>query len=275
MSACGIFRVQPTFLAATVLCLAASTNACSSEPQALHSHPIPGCEMHDIAPCDTKTRACQQSRFEFAACLRGAVGGAPPPLTLITEEDYVAYVNGTSEGRDLPTNHFEIAMTWLGLAQHGSFNFVPVTKESIADWFGTYRWRQRDLLVIDHGRPADDVASNVALVKAMIRALRDRDIQVGTWTTVVSVNDVDSNWGSRRDVLRRSPISFRIAIRPRSMGETLGVSTSSHRSTLAFATTLLGSARNHRLTWGPTLASPRILARAPCILRGKGAAWMR
>ncbi len=196
MSACGIFRVQPTFLAATVLCLAASTNACSSEPQALHSHPIPGCEMHDIAPCDTKTRACQQSRFEFAACLRGAVGGAPPPLTLITEEDYVAYVNGTSEGRDLPTNHFEIAMTWLGLAQHGSFNFVPVTKESIADWFGTYRWRQRDLLVIDHGRPADDVASNVALVKAMIRALRDRDIQVGTWTTVVSVNDVDSNWGA-------------------------------------------------------------------------------
>ncbi|MEI9952659.1 MAG: hypothetical protein WDO74_27670 [Pseudomonadota bacterium] len=108
----------------------------------------------------------------------------------------MAYVNGTSEGRDLPTNHFEIAMTWLGLAQHGSFNFVPVTKESIADWFGTYRWRQRDLLVIDHGRPADDVASNVALVKAMIRALRDRDIQVGTWTTVVSVNDVDSNWGA-------------------------------------------------------------------------------
>jgi hypothetical protein len=51
-------------------------------------------------------------------------------------------------------------------------------------------------LIIDHGKPASDVASNVALVEALIRALRDRDIQIGTWTTVVSVNDVDSSWGA-------------------------------------------------------------------------------
>ena len=87
-------------------------------------------------------------------------------------------------------------MTWLGLAQPGSFHSVPATKESVAHRFGTYRWKQRDLLVIDHGKPADDVASNVALVEAMIRALRDRDIQIGTWTTVVAVNDVDSSWGA-------------------------------------------------------------------------------
>jgi len=196
MSDCGISTVQPGFLASTVLCLAALTNACSSDMQASHSYPIPGCEMYDIAPCDTKIRACQQSRFEFAACLRGAAGGEAPPLTLMTEEAYVAYSNGTSEGRDPPTNHFEIAMTWLGLAQPGSFNFVPATKESVAGWFGTYRWRQKDLLIIDHGKPAFDVASNVALVEALIRALRDRDIQVGTWTTVVAVDDVDSNWGA-------------------------------------------------------------------------------
>jgi len=196
MSNCGISQVLPRLLATTVLLVAALSNACSSDTKAPHSYPIPGCEMHDIAPCDTKTRACQQSRFEFAACLRGAVGGAPPPLTLMTEDDYVAYINGASEGRDPLTNHFEIAMTWLGLAQPGSFNFVRVTKESVADWFGTYRWRQRDLLILDHGKPAADVASNVALVGALIRALRDRDIQVGTWTTVVSVNDVDSNWGA-------------------------------------------------------------------------------
>jgi hypothetical protein len=196
MQDCGISSVKPNFLARAVLCLAALSNACSSDPQAPHSHPIPGCEMHDMTPCDAKTVACQQSRFEFAACLRGAVGGAPPPLTLMTEDDYVASVNGASEGRDPPTNHYEIAMTWLGLAQPGSFHFVPVTKESVAHWFGTYRWRERDLLVIDHGKPADDVASNVALMAALVRALRDRDIQVGTWTTVVAVNDVDSSWGA-------------------------------------------------------------------------------
>jgi hypothetical protein len=192
----GYSSVRRTFLATTVLCVAGLSSACSGDAQAPHSYPVPGCEMHDIAPCDARTRECQQSRFEFAACLRGAVGGAPPPLTLMTEEAYVTYCNGGSLVPDPPTNHYEIAMTWLGLAQPGSFKFVPVTKESVAKSFGTYRWRERDLLVIDHGKPADDVASNVALVEALIRALRDRDIQVGTWATVVSVNDVDSNWGA-------------------------------------------------------------------------------
>jgi hypothetical protein len=196
MSDRGIPRVQAIFLARAAVCLAALSSACSSDPQAPDAHPFPGCEMHDITPCDAKTVECQKARFQFAACLRGAVGGAPPPLTLMTEDEYVDYVNRTTEGRDLPTNHYEIAMTWLGLAQPGSFNFVPLTKEGVAEWFGTYRWRQRDLLVIDHGKPADDVASNVALVAALIRALRDRDIQIGTWTTVVSVTDVDSNWGA-------------------------------------------------------------------------------
>jgi len=196
MSDGAISRVQRNFLATAVLSWAALSSACSGDAQAPHSRPIPGCEMHDMTPCDAKLRACQEDRFEFAACLRGAIGGAPPPLTLMTEDEYVAYINGTAEGHDPPVNHYEIAMTWLGLAQPGSFQFVPVTNESVSNWFGTYRWRQRDLLIIDHGKPADDDASNVALVEAMIRALRDRDIQVGTWTTVVSVNDVDSNWGA-------------------------------------------------------------------------------
>jgi len=136
------------------------------------------------------------SRFELAACLRGAKGGEPPPITLMTEAGYAAYINGSSEGRDPSTNHYEIAMTWLGLAQPGSFNFVPITEQSIAGWLGTYRWRSRDLLIIDHGKPADDVASNVALVASMIRALRDRDIQIGTWATAASVFDADSTWGA-------------------------------------------------------------------------------
>jgi len=178
------------------LCLATVASACSSDARAPQAHPVAGCEMHDVVPCDARTVDCEKSRFELAACLRGALGGDPPAITLMTEEEYAANINATSQGTEAATNHYEVAMTWLGLAQPGSFDFVPVTKDSVADWFGTYRWRQRDLLVIDHGKPADDVASNVALVGAMIRALRDRDIQIGTWATVVSVYDVDSNWGA-------------------------------------------------------------------------------
>ncbi|HYQ46747.1 MAG TPA: hypothetical protein VER11_32480 [Polyangiaceae bacterium] len=197
MSDSGIANAQPTIWFTAVLCAVALSCACSSAAsEAPRSHPIPGCEMHDVSPCDARTHDCEKARFELAACLRGAVGGEPPPITLMTEEDYVASMNSSNAGGDLPTNHYELAMTWLGLAQPGSFNFVPVTKESIADWYGTYRWRQKDLLVIDHGKPADDEASDVALVAAMIRALRDRDIQIGTWATVVSVVDTDSTWGA-------------------------------------------------------------------------------
>src|SRR6185369_1117848 len=39
-------------------------------------------------------------------------------------------------------------------------------------------------------------ASNVELLSALIRALRDRDIDIGSWTTKVGVFDLDSNWGS-------------------------------------------------------------------------------
>ncbi|HET7543134.1 MAG TPA: hypothetical protein VFK05_24845 [Polyangiaceae bacterium] len=182
-------------MAMAVVCLAVLINGCSGDPQATHS--IPGCETHDVTPCDVRSAACEQSRFELAACLRGAVGGEPPPLTLMTEEQYIASINGSSEGRDRLTNrHYELALTWLGLAQQGSFDFVPATKESVASMVGTYRWRNRDLLIIDHGKPGDDVASNVVLVAAMIRALRDRDIQIGTWSTVVGIYDADSTWGA-------------------------------------------------------------------------------
>ncbi|HEX2670316.1 MAG TPA: hypothetical protein VHM25_05560 [Polyangiaceae bacterium] len=196
MSHRASFRAQPKILFAALLGMAALTNACGNDAQATHSRPIAGCEMHDLAPCDARTRECESSRFELAACLRGAKGGEPPPITLMTEEAYAAYINGSSEGRAQPTNHYEIAMTWLGLAKPGSFDFVPVTPESLAGWLGTYRWRSRDLLVIDRGKPADDVASNVALVAAMIRALRDRDIQISTWATQASVFDADSTWGA-------------------------------------------------------------------------------
>jgi len=197
MSDSGVASAQPKVWLAAALCAVTLNCACgSAASDAPHPHAIPGCEMHDTSPCDARTFDCEQARFELAACLRGAVGGYPPPITLMTEDDYVASMNSANAGQDLPTNHYEVAMTWLGLAQPGSFHFVPITKESVADWYGTYRWRQKDLLVIDHGKPADDKASDVALVAAMIRALRDRDIQIGTWATVVSVTDTDSTWGA-------------------------------------------------------------------------------
>ena len=200
MSDSGISRAQPAHFSTTLLCLAALAAACSSEPLTSakpQPRPVPGCEALDVTPCDTLTHECQVSRLELAACLRQTRAGKPPSVTIMTEQNYVDYVNALYEGRELEgTNHFEVAMTWLGLAQPGSFAYVPIGTDSISDWFGTYRWRSKDLLLIDHGKPADDQASNVELVAALIRSLRDRDSDIAAWTTVVSVFDVDSNWGA-------------------------------------------------------------------------------
>jgi hypothetical protein len=199
MSANEAFRFQPAYVTTGVLCLALLANGCGSasdDAPSSRSIPIPGCEMLDVAPCDTLTRDCQLSRLELAACLRGTYAGNLPKVNVMTEQAYVDYINTSPAARPLlGTNHFEVAMTWLGLAEAGSFSFVPLENESIADFFGAYRWRHKEVLVIDHGRPADDAASNVGLVAALIQALRDRDTDIAMWTTVVSIFDVDSSWG--------------------------------------------------------------------------------
>ena len=189
---------QPTVLVYLVALLA-TVGACSSEPLTVPTHttPVVGCEQLDIAPCNALNHDCQVSRLELAACMRQTKPGELPTVTYMTEQQYADYINATYAGVQPPVpNHFEIAMTWLGLAQPGSFDFVPMQVADVASWFGTYRWRQKELLLIDHGRPADDVASNVELVSALIRALRDRDIDIDSWTTEVGVFDLDSNWGS-------------------------------------------------------------------------------
>jgi len=184
-----------------LLCLAlvASVCACSSEPLTVptHERPVPGCEQVDVHPCNALDHDCQVSRLELAACLRETEPGNLPKVSYMTEQEYADYINATYAGYVPPRpNHFENAMIWLGLTQPGSFDFVPKQPADLVDFFGTYRWRQKELLIIDHGKPADDVASNVELVSALIRALRDRDIDIGPWTTQVGVFDVDSNWGS-------------------------------------------------------------------------------
>jgi hypothetical protein len=192
-------RVQPVYLPTRLLWLALLTCACGSareDAPSSHSVPIPGCEMLDVTPCDTQAHDCQLSRLELAACLRGTDAGTLPKVNVMTEQAYVDYINTGPAARPLlGTNHFEVAMTWLGLAEPGSFRFVPLETEDVADWFGAYRWRHKEVLVLDHGRPADDAASNVELVAALIQALRDRDTNIAMWTTAVSIFDVDSTWG--------------------------------------------------------------------------------
>lgn len=178
--------------------LGLSTLACgdNDELPVRPPRPIAGCETLDVTPCDTADIACQNSRLQIAACLRKTGAGVMPPVTTMTEQGYVDYTNAIWENSATSaTNHFEVAMTWIGLARPGSFGFTPLTTDDVSDWLGTYRWRDNDLLLIDHGRRSDDLESNVALVGALVRFMRDRTLDLGAWSTFVSIVDVDSRWG--------------------------------------------------------------------------------
>lgn len=195
----GTFRAQSACLPLALLCLAALSSACG-DGDALRgssARAIPGCEKLDLTPCDVLDHDCQVSRFAIAACLRETAVSGLPSVSVMTEQAYVDYIAALYVGRQFPkTNHFEVAMNWLGLAAPGTFAYVPLETADIADWFGTYRWREKDLVIIDHGRPAADEASNVELVAAQIRALRDRDIDIGPWSSRVSIIDEDTRWGA-------------------------------------------------------------------------------
>jgi len=192
------YEARPIYLAWALLSCSVLLGACGDGDETVHSVPIEGCESLDVTPCDTRERACQSSRLQIAACLRETTAASLPLVNVMTEQSYADNWNAMNAEsvRFVGTNHFEVAMTWIGLAQPGAFGYVPVTAETVQDWFGTYRWRHKDLVVIDHGKPADDAASNVELVAALIRALRDRDVEIGPWSTRVAVFDLDSNWGA-------------------------------------------------------------------------------
>lgn len=199
MGKSGTTKAHSARALAALSCLAALSAGCgdNDSPGAPPVHAIAGCESIDLAPCETRQFDCQLSRLALAACLRGTQPSNLPTITVMTEQEYADYMNALYEGTDLSgTNHFELAMTWLGLAKPGSFSFMPLDKSGIADWFGTYRWRQKDVLLIDHGKPANDAASNIELVAALVRSLRDRDINIAAWSTIVSIVDVDSNWAA-------------------------------------------------------------------------------
>jgi len=110
---------------ARLLSLAGLLGGCgdNDELPAKPARPIPGCEGYELTPCDTKGFACQVARLQLASCLREIPmtrPPTPPPVTIMTEQEYVDYRNALFSGDGAPsTNHFEVAMTWLGLAQEG------------------------------------------------------------------------------------------------------------------------------------------------------------
>ena len=97
-------------------------------------HPVPGCEAINPAPCDVRTAPCQTRLLSLAACLRGDQPGTLPPITVMTESAYAAYMNDLVATRK-PSPHiaaWESAFALIRLVQPGAFSPATTVAEAVA-----------------------------------------------------------------------------------------------------------------------------------------------
>lgn len=144
--------------------------------------PLPGCEGFSYQPCDIHALACIEELFDIAACARGTAPGPLPRLSFLSEEqarlDLLARLARSPPPQP---NHFEIALTELGLTQPRAFE--PETTASLLAqrWAAFYRRDLGDVVVIEHpavpGAPTPlDPRSQAALVyHELIHVLQDRE----------------------------------------------------------------------------------------------------
>jgi hypothetical protein len=145
--------------------------------------PLPGCEGFSYQPCDIHAVACLEELFAIAACARGTAPGPLPKISFLSEEqarlDLLARLARSPPPQP---NHFEIALTELGLTQPQAFEPEIAASRLAQRWAAFYRRDLGDVVVIEHsavqgGAPAPlDPRSLAALVyHELIHALQDRE----------------------------------------------------------------------------------------------------
>jgi hypothetical protein len=143
-------------------------------------YPLPGCEDIDPAPCDVRITSCQTRLLALAACLRGEEPGELPPISRMSEAQYTAYLNDLLAEMDPPPdpNHYERALTMLGLVAPQAFSPETVVSEQAEFIAGQYRWKTKDILLVEHGERFDERVSSPVLVHEFIHLLQDRDVDL-------------------------------------------------------------------------------------------------
>lgn len=179
-SACAVVVV-------VAVVLAAMAAGCGDNPSAPSTggklHPVPGCEAMNPSPCDVFDTSCQARLLELAACLRGSPPLALPPVSRMTEAEYAQHLTDLILADEPPPdlNHYEAALVMLGLAVPGAFTPSTMAAARAAWVWGVYRDDTDDIVLIDHGRPGDDIQVNGVLLHELVHALQDRDQDLPTW----------------------------------------------------------------------------------------------
>lgn len=151
-------------------------------------HPVLGCEGIDHRSCDVRDAACQERLLELTACIRGEETPPMPPVTVMTEAEFSAYLYSTldEEEMDLEVNHLEHALVMLGLVESNALDVDVVVADLVKSIGGVYRDDSDDVIVVDHGTPNDqDMAANV-LVHEFVHYLQDRQVDLSAFDDAIA-----------------------------------------------------------------------------------------
>src|SRR5688572_22792842 len=129
-------------------------------------HPVLGCETIDLAPCDVFDAACQTRLLALAACMRGSAPGALPPVSRMTEPEFVQLLTAELLAEEPTPNldRYEAALVRLGLVAPGAFTASSMAAATGAFVWGFYRFDSNDIVLIDRGLRNDDVEVNSVLL---------------------------------------------------------------------------------------------------------------
>jgi len=186
-------RTQDSLIFAAA-CLAVT--GCGAGDQGVPSRtyrPVPGCEAFDHAPCDVADVACQTRLFAIAGCLRGQDPGALPPVTIMSEADFMSYVNAEAQKDVSPfQNTWDWALSSLKVIQAGALGNEAMISEAVKYIWGLYRPDTKDIVIVDHGAAFDAASASPVLVHELVHCLQDREIDIQQFqTTFAKPRDVE------------------------------------------------------------------------------------
>lgn len=160
-----------------------------AEPSGVTYRPVPGCEGIDPSPCDVRAPDCEMRLFTLAACLRGdRADSALPPVTVVSEADFGAML-AAEAAMSTPDPHldrWDWAFSTVGLIAPGALSPQATMASTVTSILGEYRYKTKDILVIDHGPTFDEQSASPVLVHEMVHALQDREVDLTQYTSTFS-----------------------------------------------------------------------------------------
>ena len=120
--------------------------------------------------------------MDLAACLRGSEPMRVPTVTSMTKAEFADYLNRRAAENPQPDpNVYETALTLLGILEPGGLSQEALVADDLEFVWGLYRFREKDVIIVDHGVPSDEPAPNSVLVHEFVHALQDADVNLSAF----------------------------------------------------------------------------------------------